>query len=540
VGATAHPDPGRRGDAGFPFNAFRRALPGVGVDSATDERGERVYFVTTSAAVTSLPLILMFFRRRHIPPDAFPNRPGIFLRMTTHPTSAGVRLISIACIVLASTLSGAISTNRAIAEPTRAVPTTVFLNSIGIDSTFPDRGQPLDKTIEMIRYGGFRWVRAGTEGLSDHGPTTLQTYVDLHHATGVRFSWGLGSGGTNVKRLVETAKTLAAGDALLAFEGNNEPNNWGVNYQGEKGGGRAPSWMAVAKLQRDLYQAVKGDPALAKYPVWSISENGAERDNVGLQFLTIPDGADALMPAGTKYADFANCHNYFYHPNSSQPADNKTWNAADPSPACRVDGLYGNYGRTWAKHFAGYPQDPLNALPRVTTETGATIGGPITEQLHALNLLSMYLDQFKRGWSCTSVYILRDRTDEGGNQAFGFFQPDFTPRKAAVCLHNLTTILADTGAAPPTPGSLDYAIPNEPETVHDLLLQHSDGTFELVVWDERLTGTDAVTVQFSAKHATARIYDPTLGTDVVKTASDASSLDLTLSDHPLVIALPQK
>lgn len=420
------------------------------------------------------------------------------------------------------------------------MPTSAFLNSIGIDSTFPDRGQPLDKTIEMIRYGGFRWVRGGTEGLSDHGPTTLQTYLDLHHATGVRFSWGLGSGGTNVHRLIETAKPLAAADALLAFEGNNEPNNWGVNYQGERGGGRAPSWMAVAKLQRDIYRAVKGDPALAKYPVWSISESGAERDNVGLQFLTIPDGADTLMPAGTKYADFANCHNYFYHPNSSRPADNKTWNAADPSPACRVDGLYGNYGRTWAKHFAGYSQDQLNALPRVTTETGATIGGAITEQLHALNLLSMYLDQFKRGWSCTSVYLLRDRTDEGGNQAFGFFRPDFTPRKAAVCLHNLTTILAEPGAAPPTPGSLDYAIPNEPDTVHDLLLQHSDGTFQLVVWDERLTGTDAVTVHFGTKRATARIYDPTVGTDPVKAASDVSSLDLALSDHPVVIALPLK
>ena len=59
----------------------------------------------------------------------------------------------------------------------------------------------------------------------------------------------------------------------------------------------------------------------------------------------------------------------------------------------------------------------------------------------------MYLDQFKRGWSHTAVYLLRDRTDEGGNQSFGFFKPDYTPRKAAVYLHNLTTILADRGLA---------------------------------------------------------------------------------------------
>ena len=197
---------------------------------------------------------------------------------------------------------------------------------------------------------------------------------------------------------------------------------------------------------------------LKKYPVWSISENGAEVDNVGLQFLTIPEGAGTLLPAGTRFADSANVHNYIYHPGSPGLADNKTWNAADPTSACKVDGLYGNYGVTWAKHFRGYPEAELLTLPRVTTETGCTIDGPITEEIQALNLLSMYLDQFKRGWSHTAVYLLRDRTDEGGNQSFGFFKPDYTPRKAAVYLHNLTTILADRGT-PAEPGRLNLLHP---------------------------------------------------------------------------------
>ena len=77
----------------------------------------------------------------------------------------------------------------------------------------------------------------------------MQTYLDLHKEADVRFSWGLVSGGTDLKKLVETARQIAKADALLAFEGNNEPNNWGVTYQGKQGGGRAPSWMAVAKLQ---------------------------------------------------------------------------------------------------------------------------------------------------------------------------------------------------------------------------------------------------------------------------------------------------
>ncbi len=444
------------------------------------------------------------------------------------------RLLCLPCLLLTTTVGLPLA---AKGSATTAVPTADFLNSIGIDSTFPDRGQPSDKTVEMVKYVGFRWARGGIEGLTVQGPTTVQTYLDLHRETGVRFSWGLVSGGTDLKKLIGTARQLAAADALLAFEGNNEPNNWGVTYQGEKGGGREPSWLAVAKLQRDLYEAVKSDPVLKKYPVWSISENGAERDNVGLQFLTIPAGAGTLMPEGTKYADYANCHNYIYHPNSAGVADNKTWNAADATSACKVDGLYGNYGVTWARHYRGYSAAQLLTLPRVTTETGCQVGGTVTEDVHALNLLSMYLDQFNRGWSHTSVYILRDRTDEGGNQRFGFYRPDYTPRKAALYLHNLTTILADRGTVR-EPGKLDYSIPEEPATVHDMALQNSDGTFQLVVWGERVKGEDRVTVHLGGAGASVKVYDPTVGTKPVQTLKGIKSLTLTMSDHPLIVAIP--
>jgi hypothetical protein len=425
------------------------------------------------------------------------------------------------------------------AAPTTAIPVTAFLDSIGVVSTFPDRGQPLPKTIQMVNYAGFRWVRGGIEGLTEKGPTTVQTYRELHRQTGVRFSWGLVSGGSDVTKLIDTAKELAKADALLAFEGNNEPNNWGVTYRGKQGGGRAPSWLAVAELQRDLYNAVKTDPVLKKYPVWTISEGGAEVDNVGLQFLTIPKGARCLMPAGTKYADYANVHNYIYHPGSPDLKDNKTWNAADPTSLCKVDGLYGNYGVTWAKHYRGYSETELLTLPRVTTETGCTIAGPITEDVQALNLLTMYLDQFKRGWSYTAVYLLRDRTDEGGNQSFGFFKADYAPRKAAVYLHNLTTILADKGSLA-KPGQLPYAIPEQPATVHELLLQRSDGTFELVLWNERLKGADEVTVRLGRVYPTVKVYDPTIGTQPVQSRDKVDVLKLTLSDHPLIIAISQK
>ncbi len=413
-----------------------------------------------------------------------------------------------------------------------AVRANDFLNSLGANSALNTRGERIEKTIECAKYLGLRWFRAGIEG-----DLPLQDFVTLHRQAGVRFSWGLGSGGSDLSKLIRTAKEVEKAGALLSFEGPNEPNNWGITHEGQAGG-RNLSWEPVAKLQRDLYAAVKSDPQLKKYPVWSITEGGAETDNVGLQFLRIPEGAGIAMPDGTRYADAANVHNYVYHPNSPGLEDNKTWNASDPSPACKVDGVYGEYGRTWAKHYAGYSEADLKTLPRVTTETGTTIGGVVTEEIHALNLLSLYLDQFKRGWSHTAVYLLRDRVDEGGNQQFGFYRPDYTPRKAAVYLHNLTTILADKESSR-KPGKLDYSIPNQPATAHDMLLQKASGTFDLVVWGERVKGSDEVTVNLGKPHVTLTIYDPTLGTVPVKTLHNAQSVSLTLSNHPMVVEIPR-
>lgn len=415
-------------------------------------------------------------------------------------------------------------------KPIKATSTNDFLNSIGVNSAISMRGEKLDKTIEAIKYTGIRWIRSGYEGNA-----TAEDYKTLHRETGVKYSYGLMSGGTDIARLLKDARVLADMGALLAFEGNNEPNNWTINYKGKKSG-KNESWLGVAQLQNDLYKAVKADPLLKKYPVWNLTEGGAQTDNTGLQYLTIPAGANTVMPTGTQYADNATCHNYFSHPSHPGLYDNQTWNAADPGPACKVDGLYGNYGKTWRNKFTGYTEQQLADLPKVTTETGVTIQGDFTEEKQARLYLNLYLSQFKRKWSHTAIYLLRDRSDEEGNQSFGFYQKDYTPRKAAVYLHNLTSILADKGAVSKA-GSLAYIINNQPETVHDLLLQNSNGKFQLVIWDEKATGTDEVKVSFAKKHPVVNLYDPTVSESAQKILKDSDTVVLTLSDHPVVVEL---
>jgi hypothetical protein len=408
-----------------------------------------------------------------------------------------------------------------------------FLNSIGVCSSITGRGEALAGTINALNYTGIRWIRCGLEDR-----ISTKDMVELHNQTGTKICYGLLSGGTSITRLINDAKELASAGALLAIEGNNEPNNWGIRYQGEAGG-RNLSWLPVAKLQRDLYKAVKSDPVLRNHPVWSISENGAETDNVGLQFLTIPDRAGALMPDGTVYADYANCHNYITHLNWRGLHDNQTWLSASPGPDCPVDGLYGNYGSTWRKHYAGYSENQLLTLPRVTTETGYPVGNDVTEEMQARLFMNLYLSQYKRGWSHTAIYLLRTRSNESAHERYAIYKIDYTPKQAAHYLHNLTAILDDDSSGFST-GQVSYFIPDQPATVHDLLLQKSNGTFELVVWGERFAGgSDNVTVNLGATYTKVNVYDPTIGTSATRALTNVSSVSLTLSNHPVVIEILQ-
>ena len=423
------------------------------------------------------------------------------------------------------------STAKFAKEGETAIAANDFLNSLGVCSSITGRGETLEGTIDALNYTGIRFIRCGLEDR-----VSVQDMVALHNQTGARISYGLLSGGTDIDRLLRESRQLASAGALLAMEGNNEPNNWGITYQGEAGG-RNLSWLPVAKLQRDLYKAVKSEPVLKGYPVWSISESGAQTDNVGLQFLAIPEGEETLMPAGTQYADFANCHNYITHPGWPGLHDNQAWLSASPGPDCPVDGLYKNFGSTWNKKFTGYSEPELVTLPRVTTETCFPVGGEVTEEIQARLIVNLYLSQFKRGWSHTAVYLLRTRVNEPQHESYAIYKIDYTPKQVAHYLHNLTSILADNKSIE-TPGSLDYKILGQPDTVHDLLLQKNDGRFFLVVWGERFTGsTDDITLNLGKRYRSVKIYDTTVGTSAISTLKKTDSVRLTIGNQAVVIEL---
>ena len=414
----------------------------------------------------------------------------------------------------------------------KAVSAYDFLHSIGV-CVHIQHGFDAKRIAPLLKYVGVRNVRDAADGNYDMSGLLL-----LHREANVGIVFGPGSGARDgcIEATIKAAHELHDAGALIAIEGPNEPNNFGgVVYNGEKGGGNL-SWLPVAKMQRDLYSAVKNDATLKKYPVYSSSEMGAQTDNCGLQFLEIPNNAKTLMPAGTKYADYANCHNYMYHPSwTGAPHDNQVWNASDPSPACRADGLYSNFGNTWNKGFEGYEQHILDSLPRVTTETGVRVAdcnGMITESIQAHNYMNVYLAQFTRGWDKTFIYEFID----DGDGAFGFYHGYYiTKRMAADCLHNLTSILNDEHPAKHLQ-NFNYSINPLPETVHNLLMQKSNGSLWIVVWGERVKGTDEIQVTLPSPH-NINIYDPVEGTFPIKTIENASIIPLSVSDGPLILEL---
>ncbi|MCD7974035.1 MAG: T9SS type A sorting domain-containing protein [Candidatus Azobacteroides sp.] len=430
-------------------------------------------------------------------------------------------------------------------ETFTAVSANEFLNSIGANSAIYRRGEHVDTTIASCRYLGMRWIRTDESGLGNNGEV-LPEIKKLYEEAGVKVSVSLGSGGTNIDAVVKGAKKIAEYGGLIAIEGCNEPNNWGVTYQGEFGG-RDQSWAPVARLHRDLYRAVREANELKDYPVWATTETGAQTDNAGMQYLTVPEDDSAVLQEfrGVTFADYANCHNYFTHPSWAPLQNNQTWLAADPTSKAKGDHLYGNYGVTWAKKYNGYTEEELLTIPKVTTETGVTLDETVTEEMQALMYLSLYLAQYKQGWKYTAMYLMRDRTDEGGNQTFGFYRPEWdnnsqryrsVPRLSAHYMHNFTSILEDRQDVA-SPAQVTYAIsPSRPETVHELLLQKSDGKLYLIIWSEKYRGgSDEIELVFDRPLNEVLIYNPTLGKEVIETKRNISSLPLTMTNHPFIL-----
>jgi hypothetical protein len=409
-----------------------------------------------------------------------------------------------------------------------------FLNSLGIASHMV---QGIDAPAQVqagLQFTGIRNLRED----STRNSTLLAGLCNIHSTTGAMID-ELAVPGDVAASLAEY-EALAYCGANLAAEGPNEPNNFNFAYMGSTCS-MAGSFLACAEFQRDLYRAVKSDPKLAGMPVWSLTEPGAEPDNQGLQFLSIPGGAGTLQPAGTVYADAANCHNYVRGNGQTAIGNNQAWfaesNAQGQGPWDGPDGEYLN--STWYGHFTASPYALGPSISKVTTETGWATDGSITQAQQAKLFVNVYLSAMKLGWSHTFIYQMFDDPMHG-NGYYGIFNQNasmtstISPKASANYIRTMTIVLHDS-SSDFTPTALAYSIPNEPATVHDLLMQKSDGTYELAVWADQVTGSNNMTVNLGARFTRVNVYDVVRGTRPVSVFHNASAISLSLSDHAVFL-----
>lgn len=420
------------------------------------------------------------------------------------PVRAGLAAV---LFILCTTLLPARVT---FADPgTPAMSATALLDSLAVNThlNYTDGAyRDVRKVADDLAWLGVRYVRDSTPD----GTAPLSSYVYLA-TRGIRFDFLVRYNVAESLHQLNVFNAAAPG-SIASVEGLNEIDNFPVQYEGLKGD------AAGLAAQKAIYADVHGDTALAGVPVYDLT------------------GYDIRpVSSRTHEADFANAH--VYPQNGEQPG----WNAnGDTWIAWSTDGL---------RRFA---------LPLVITEFGYfsmpqsgwyQLG--VDEPSQAKGVLNGLLDAANSGVARTYVYELLDEKADSGNRDgqmhFGLFRNDYSPKPAAIAIHNLTAILGERRAAKHDGGTpMAYAISGLPASGRSLLLQKDDGRYVLLLWNEvpfwnRETGTPIqsppvdVQIDFGRTAQRVDVHDPMVAATPLAGHRNLSRLTVSVPDHPVMI-----
>lgn len=386
---------------------------------------------------------------------------------------------------------------------TAARPAADFTNSIGvnahIDFTTTAYGN-LQNVINAVNYLGVKQIRDCPQNAND-----LTWWQQVHNATGAKFNAYIGEVGSSGYDATMT-KMWQLDDAglLISVEGGNEPDQPYAIAQGD-------SMALAAQKQQTLYATghARGLPVI-QTSFGIVADYGSQGDQ-------------------TAYADYANAHTYFGTGNNPG-------------------------GGTWIATMNGKALLSTSGKPVIATESGyyttpsTTDPHNVTEAVQGKYILDLLFDMFKANEDKVYLYELLDQQtgNASSEKNFGLFHSDGTPKSAATGVHNLLSLLADSGTA--APASLSYTLSGMPSSASSQLLNKSDGTFWLAVWnDVRLSGPTSPTpiivppvnvgLSLTSSARTLAVYDPLVGTSAVQTVSNSASLTFSLPDHPVLIQI---
>ena len=207
----------------------------------------------------------------------------------------------------------------------------------------------------------------------------------------------------------------------------------------------------------------------------------------------------------------------------------------------------------------GYAVSSITTTPGlqpIMTETGyytlfnGTSG--VNQDVQAKWLMDSLLENSVNGVAKTYLYQLEDQYADTGSDPekhYGLFTVDGTPKQSAVDIHNLTTLLADPGAAAATftPGTLGYTLSGMPVGYSfSTVFAKSNGSYDVALWSEpqfynAATNVEAtvapsiVTLALTSGSYNVSVFDPVLGTTAISSYSNVSSVQVSLTTDPLII-----
>jgi hypothetical protein len=167
--------------------------------------------------------------------------------------------------------------------------------------------------------------------------------------------------------------------------------------------------------------------------------------------------------------------------------------------------------------------------PVATTELGWK-GQNFAARDVARYALDGVFDAIATGNVAVYFYALFD--DPSG--AWGFMNPNGSPRPAGRAIHNLVAILG--GPAMRQPGTLTYQLTSKTTNDQILLMRKGDGAFELAVWNE-FDPPHVATVTLPATAKAIRLYDPLLRATAIRAVSGAKKLTFTVPDNPVIVEI---
>ena len=427
------------------------------------------------------------------------------------------RLAVIAALSLPLIQSQSAVNAQQITTAPQIVPVEAFLDGLGVNGhvSWPGRYpySATERVAEAMAYLGVRNLR-------DHVNADTFPVFERLAAKGVRFNL-LTHPKVDLRSHISWARrlTIAFPGSVVALEGPNEVDKWPVEFRGLSGP------KAAAAMQQALYTSANADPYLADIPIYNLTVSGISREN------------SAELGDLSAYADYANVHPYYR-------AGQQSWGHS------RADTRY------TLRNYIISARWSAPGRPVVVTETGsssspASVIG-VTEEVQAKQVLNSLLATARHGVRATYIYELVDSQNAGPRDVeshYGLFRYDWSPKPAADALGNLTRILrspegrALEGSAPPR-----FSLAGMPDTGASLLMVDENGVYSIVLWAEPdLWDEDSdrpipapahtVSIDFGQTARPAALYDPLVSDRPLKTFSPSRRIEVSLTDHPLIVRL---